>query len=71
MQDGDFYGQTVNVASRIASYARPGEVVASRPVVDSAAGLPIDFTDIGDVELKGVIEPIHLFAAHARASGSA
>ena len=26
-QEGDFYGQTVNVAARIGEYARPGEVL--------------------------------------------
>ena len=35
-QDGDYYGQTVNVASRIADYARPGEVLVSQEVVDAA-----------------------------------
>ena len=34
-QEGDYYGQTVNVASRIAEYARPGEVVVSQEVVDA------------------------------------
>ena len=37
-QEGDYYGQTVNVASRIAEYARPGEVVVSQAVVDAADG---------------------------------
>ncbi len=32
-QDGDYYGQTVNLASRIADYARPGEVLVSQEVV--------------------------------------
>ena len=33
-QEGDYYGQTVNVASRIAEYARPGEVLVSRHLSD-------------------------------------
>ena len=37
-QEGDYYGQTVNVASRIADYARPGEVIVSQEVVDASAG---------------------------------
>jgi class 3 adenylate cyclase len=65
MQDGDYYGQTVNLASRIAGYARAGEVVVSQRVVDSAVGTPVEFADLGDVELKGITEPIRLFAARS------
>ena len=38
-QEGDYYGQTVNIASRIAEYARPGEVLVSQDVVDASGGL--------------------------------
>jgi adenylate cyclase len=38
-QEGDYYGQTVNVASRIADYARPGEGVAGAMVLHAASGL--------------------------------
>ena len=43
-QEGDYYGQTVNVASRIADYARPGEVIVSQAVVD-AYGVMGNFAD--------------------------
>jgi len=62
-QAGDYYGQTVNVASRIAEYARPGEVLVTEAVVEASAGAEVDFRDIGPVELKGVGEAIHLHAA--------
>src|SRR5207237_781807 len=63
-QEGDYFGQTVNVASRIADYARPGEVLVSQAVVDASAGAGAAFTEIGPVELKGVTGAIHLHAAH-------
>jgi adenylate cyclase len=63
-QEGDYFGQTVNVASRIAEYARPGEVLVSQAVVDAAGGAPVAFSDIGEVELKGVAGPMHLHSAH-------
>jgi adenylate cyclase len=63
-QEGDYYGQTVNVASRIAEYARPGEVLVSQQVVDASAGADASFTDIGPVELKGVGGAMQLHAAH-------
>ena len=65
-QEGDYYGQTVNIASRIAEYARPGEVLVSKAVVDtvdegSEGGAA--FAGIGQVELKGVPGAMDLYAA--------
>jgi adenylate cyclase len=65
-QEGDYYGQTVNVASRIAEYARPGEVLVSQDVVDASAGADASFTEIGPIELKGVAGAMNLHAAHRR-----
>ena len=63
-QEGDYYGQTVNVASRIADYAGPGEVIVSQEVVDAAAGAAVAFREVGPVELKGVSGAMRLHAAH-------
>jgi adenylate cyclase len=63
MQEGDYYGQTVNVASRIAEYARPGEVLVSEAVVQAARTPGLAFRDIGNVELKGVSGVVRLAAA--------
>jgi len=68
MQEGDFYGQTVNMASRIAEYARPGEVLVSDTVVAQADGSPVAFAEIGPVELKGVSGAVRLFAARRAAN---
>ena len=46
-QEGDYYGQTVNLASRIADYAQAGEVMVSQTVVDAAHGSPTDFRAVG------------------------
>jgi adenylate cyclase len=62
-QEGDYYGQTVNVAARIAEYARPGEVIVSQAVVDASTGTEVDFRQIGPVELKGVAGAVELHAA--------
>jgi adenylate cyclase len=63
-QDGDYFGRTVNLASRIAEYARPGEVLVSQEVVDAAESGPVRFTEIGPVELKGVPATLRLHTAH-------
>jgi adenylate cyclase len=62
-QDGDYFGRTVNLAARIAEYARPGEVLVSQEVVDAAEGGPVSFTEIGPVELKGVPGTLRLHMA--------
>jgi adenylate cyclase len=62
-QEGDYYGQTVNIAARIADFARPGEVLVSRAVAEASTGFGLAFQDIGPVELKGVSGPMHLLSA--------
>ncbi|MFL5721971.1 MAG: adenylate/guanylate cyclase domain-containing protein [Chloroflexota bacterium] len=62
-QAGDYYGQTVNVASRIAEYARPGEVLVSQDVVDASDGTEVVFREVGPVDLKGVSGALRLHAA--------
>ena len=63
-QEGDYFGRTVNVAARIADYARPGEVLVSQEVVEAALGSPLSFDEIGPVTLKGVIGEPRLHTAH-------
>jgi adenylate cyclase len=63
-QEGDYYGNTVNIAARIGEFARPGEVLVSQEVVDRAVvGSSVSFREVGAVELKGVLEPMVLHAA--------
>ena len=67
-QDGDYYGATVNLASRIADYARPGEVLVSRAVVDATSDARIDFAALGEIELKGAAGPMELLVARRRSA---
>ncbi len=62
-QEGDYYGQTVNLASRIANHAKAGEVIVSQAVVDASGGAGITFQEIGPVELKGVSGAVRLHVA--------
>jgi adenylate cyclase len=71
IQEGDYYGQTVNMAARIADYARPGEVLVSRSIVDSATSggdIGVMFAAIGAVELKGVTGTTELHVARRKAA---
>jgi adenylate cyclase len=60
-QDGDVYGRTVNLASRLASVAQAGEVVVSEDVARWADGF--SYQDLGPVTLKGVTVPMRVFRA--------
>jgi adenylate cyclase len=62
-QEGDYYGRTVNLASRIANHAGPGEVMASEAVVDCAESVSVSFSEVGLVELKGVEGEVRLYRA--------
>ena len=62
-QEGDYFGRTVNVAARIAEYARPREVLVTQEVVDATDGRSVMFTEIGPVELKGVSGTLGLHMA--------
>jgi adenylate cyclase len=62
-RDGDYFGRTVNVASRIADYARPGEVLVSDEVREHWSGDGVRFNPIGPVALKGLRDELTLFTA--------
>ncbi len=63
-RDGDYYGRDVNQAARVVARAAGGEVLVTRRVVDTAAGVDgLGFELIGEIGLKGFSEPIELFHA--------
>jgi class 3 adenylate cyclase len=68
-QDGDVYGRTVNLASRIASHATAGQVLASEETVRRTVGDAVRFEPLGDVALKGLDRPVALYRAHRSTGG--
>jgi len=69
-RDGDYFGRTVNVASRIADYARPGEVLVSDEVKERWDGDGVAFEPIGPVALKGLREELTLYSASREEGGT-
>lgn len=60
--DGDVYGDGVNVAARIESIARPGGIAISASVRDTLGKrLDIGFEDRGEHTLKNIERPIRIF----------
>ncbi|MHB8630943.1 MAG: ATP-binding protein [Candidatus Limnocylindria bacterium] len=65
--DGQFVGSAVNLAARVGAMAADGEIL----VTDTVRGLirtssPFSYDDRGTVTLKGVPEPVHLYAVDWR-----
>ena len=60
--DGDISGVAVNIAARVLGIAAPGEVLASRSVVDLLSADDVRFEDRGEHSLKGVPGTHQLFA---------
>lgn len=58
---GDYVGNTVNIASRIATAAMPGEILTTSQVADAARGRGIAVVEAGVRLVRGIDEPISLF----------
>jgi hypothetical protein len=62
-EGNNVYGGAVNIAARIAGASDPGELLVSQTVRDLArTSAGVTFEDRGEHELKGVAEPVRMWA---------
>lgn len=62
VEDGDIYGDGVNVAARLESIAEPGGIVLSKQVHDHiGANIPARFASLGEQKVKNISRPIHAY----------
>lgn len=61
-QDGDIYGDGVNIAARLEAIAEPGGIWVSQRVQEDAAGkVGLIFEDMGDHALKNITRPVRAY----------
>jgi len=62
VEDGDIFGDGVNVAARLEALAEPGGICVSARVREDTMGrLDLAFEDIGQQQLKNITRPVRVF----------
>jgi TolB-like protein/class 3 adenylate cyclase len=62
IDEGDIYGDGVNIAARIEALARPGTICLSENAYRQVTGkLPLDISDMGEQQLKNIAQPVHVY----------
>ena len=62
VEDGDIFGDGVNVAARLEALAEPGGICVSARVQEDAAGkLDFGFEDIGEQQLKNIARLVRVY----------
>jgi TolB-like protein/class 3 adenylate cyclase len=66
VEDGDIFGDGVNIAARLEGLAQPGGICVSARVQEDAAGrLDLAFEDIGEQQLKNIARPVRAYRVRA------
>ena len=64
-EDGDLYGEGVNIAARLQALAEPGGIILSEAVREHVAGkLSFALEDLGPMSLKNIERAVRAFAIH-------
>ncbi len=72
IEDGDIFGDGVNIAARLESIAQPGGICISDDAYRQVRGkLNVNFQDSGEQELKNIARPVRVYQLRPEASGEA
>ena len=66
----DIFGDGVNIAARLESIAEPGGICISSSAYDQVRGkVGVEFTDLGEQNLKNIARPVRAYAATSVGAG--
>jgi len=72
IDEGDIYGDGVNVAARLEGLAEPGGIALSQIVHDQVVGkIAADFEDTGEHSVKNIAKPVRLYRVRLEGSSAA
>jgi adenylate cyclase len=72
IEEGDIFGDGVNVAARLEGIAKPGCVVVSANARDAAINrVKAEFLDLGELSLKNIQRPVRVFQVRFETSDGA
>jgi TolB-like protein/class 3 adenylate cyclase len=72
IDEGDIYGDGVNIAARVQALAAPGHVCLSENAYQQIKGkLKIDVTDLGGQKLKNIAQPVRVYSIRIDGADSA
>ena len=72
LDEGDIYGDGVNIAARLEALAAPGDICVSRVVREQVRDkLDIAFEDAGEQRVKNIARPVHVFRVPIAGHGAA
>lgn len=69
IEDGDIFGDGVNIAARLKALAEPGGICVSAAAHEQVRDrLNISFDDLGDQQVKNITRPVRVYSVGSRAS---
>ena len=70
IEDGDIFGDGVNIAARLEALAEPGGICVSAAAHEQVRDrLDISFDDLGDQQVKNITRPVRVYSIGSRTSG--
>ena len=62
IEDGDIFGDGVNIAARLEALAEPGRICLSAAAREQVRDrLDIAFDDLGEQQVKNIVRPVHIY----------